>query len=286
MAEQPPRDDGLPRVDVLVPTCERPTALAATLATLIGQTCRTFDVVVADQSDGEAGFDTGETAAIARLRRARGNRVTLLRNLPRRGLAQQRQFLLDQSRVPLVLFVDDDVLLEPDLIERLRRALMRSGAGFVGSAVIGLSFQADERPHQQAIEYWDGPVQPECVAPDGPAWQRHHLHSAANLWHVQQRCRDPGDRLYKVAWVGGCVLYDAAKLRECGGFGFWRELPIDHCGEDVMAQLRVMERFGGCGLLPSGAYHQELATTVADRRIDAPRVLLPAWEGISHVARG
>jgi GT2 family glycosyltransferase len=284
MAEQPPRDDGWPRVDVLIPTRERPTALAATLATLIGQTCRKFDVVVANQSDGKASFDSGETAAITRLLRARGHGVTLLRNFPRRGLAQQRQFLLDQSQAPLVLFIDDDVLLEPDLIERLRRALMQSGAGFVGSAVIGLSFQADERPHQQAIEYWDGPVRPEYVTPDGPAWQRHQLHSAANLWHVQQRRRDNGDRLYKVAWVGGCVLYDAAKLRECGGFGFWRELPPDHCGEDVMAQLRVMARFGGCGLLPSGAYHQELATTVTDRRIDAPRVLAPAWEANGHVA--
>ena len=140
MAEPPPRDDGLPRVEVLVPTCERPTTLAATLATLIGRTCRKFDVVVADPSDGEASFDTGETAAIARLLRARGKSVTLLRNVPRRGLAQQRQFLLDQSRGPLV-------------------------------------------------------------------------------------------------------------------------------------QLRVMERFGGCGLLPSGAYHQELPTTIPNRDINAPEYL-------------
>jgi hypothetical protein len=34
-----------------------------------------------------------------------------------------------------------------------------------------------------------------------------------------------------------------------------------------------MARHGGCGLIPSGAYHQELPTTVRDRRVDAPRVL-------------
>lgn len=94
--------------DVLIPTCNRPTALAATLATLIGQTCREFDLIVADQSDGEPAFHTGETRAIARLLRARGHAVSLLRNLPKRGMAQQRQFLLDQSRAPLVLFLDDD----------------------------------------------------------------------------------------------------------------------------------------------------------------------------------
>jgi hypothetical protein len=75
------------------------------------------------------------------------------------------------------------------------------------------------------------------------------------------------------AWIGGCVLYDSARLRAAGGFGFWRELPPEHCGEDVLAQLRVMARFGGCGLIPSGACHQELPTTVPWRRHDAPRLL-------------
>jgi hypothetical protein len=80
--------------------------------------------------------------------------------------------------------------------------------------------------------------------------------------------------LYRVAWVGGCVLFDTAKLRDAGGFEFWRKLPAEHCGEDVVAQLQVMERYGGCGLLPSGAYHMELPTTIPARSVDAPKVLL------------
>jgi hypothetical protein len=266
------------RVDVLVPTRNRPVALAATLATLVGQTHRAFDVIVSDQSDGGASFDTGEARAVARLLAARGNEVRLLRNLPHRGMAQQRQFLLDQASVGRVLFLDDDVLLEPDLIQRLLDALQASGCGFVGSAVVGLSFRDDVRPHQQAIEFWDGDrVLPERVEPGSAAWARHHLHSAANLWHVQQAHLAAGGatRLYKVAWVGGCVLYDTAKLRAAGAFGFWRQLPAAHCGEDVLAQLRVMARDGGCGLLPSGAYHQELPTTVPERDVDAPKVLQP-----------
>jgi hypothetical protein len=34
-----------------------------------------------------------------------------------------------------------------------------------------------------------------------------------------------------------------------------------------------MDRYGGCGLIPSGVYHQELPTTLADRRVNAPHVL-------------
>ncbi|AKJ27512.1 glycosyltransferase family 2 protein [Caldimonas brevitalea] len=263
------------RVDVLIPTRNRRTALAATLAALIGQSHRAFDVVVSDQSDGEAGYEGGEIASIVRLLEARGHRVSLLRNLPRRGLAQQRQFLLDQAHAPYVLFIDDDVLLEPEVIERLVGVLQSERCGFVGSAVIGLSYRDDVRPHQQSIEFWDGPVRPEQVRPGTPQWQRHVLHNAANLWHVQRELAlAPGEtRLYKLAWAGGCVMYDTAKLREVGGFGFWTELPDEHCGEDVLAQLRVMDRYGGCGVLPSGAYHQELPTTVPQREVDAPKVL-------------
>jgi hypothetical protein len=34
-----------------------------------------------------------------------------------------------------------------------------------------------------------------------------------------------------------------------------------------------MARYGGCGVLPSGAFHQQLPTTVDDRECDAPLVL-------------
>lgn len=43
-----------------------------------------------------------------------------------------------------------------------------------------------------------------------------------------------------------------------------------------MAQLRVMERHGGAGLLPSPAYHQQLDTTVPQRENEAYDVVLEA----------
>lgn len=265
---------GVP-LDVLVPTCRRPAALAVTLACLVGQTLPGFRVIVSDQTEEWDALGEGEVQAVVRVLRARGHPVELHRHLPRRGLAEHRQFLLDRTRAPYVLFLDDDVVLEPDVLARMLRAIRAARCGFVGSAVIGLSHAGDVRPHEQGIEFWDGPVEPEEVRPGTRAWERHRLHNAANLHHVQRRLGLGPDRqrLYKVAWVGGCVLYDAAALRAAGAFAFWRDLPREHCGEDVLAQLRVMARFGGCGLIPSGVYHQELPTTVPDRRVDAPRVL-------------
>jgi GT2 family glycosyltransferase len=263
-------------IDVLVPTCNRPAALAVTLTSLGAQAGGLLRIVISDQSDGAGPFEQPEVQAVLRYLRARGHVVEALRHLPRRGMAEQRDFLLAQAVAPYCLFLDDDVILEPDLVVRLHRAIVSQGCGFVGSALHGLSYHGQHRPAQERIEFWDGPVEPEVVHPGAAAWERHHLHSAANLFHVQTRLAltRHNERHYRVAWIGGCVLFDTAKLRSCGGFSFWRQLPPEHCGEDVLAQLRVMARYGGCGLIPSGAYHMELATTVAVREVDAPKVLL------------
>jgi GT2 family glycosyltransferase len=268
-----------PLLDVLIPTCDRPEALAVTLTSLAAQTLTSFRVVVSDQSERpdlpDGAICAPEVLTPLRLLQARGRGVETHRHLPRRGLAEQRQFLLDHASARYALFLDDDVMCEPDLLERLLAVMLEQQCGFVGMPLVGLSHLDDVRPHQQAVEPWEGPVEPERITPGDPRWVRHHLHSAANAWHVQEqmRLKKSSPLLYKVAWIGGCVLYDVAKLRAVGGFEFWRELPPTHCGEDVLAQLRVMATYGGCGVLPTGAFHQQLPTTVPDRSTDAPYLL-------------
>ena len=333
-----------PCIDVLVPSCGRPAALAVTLASVAAQDWPALRVVVSDQTEGASALGQPEVVAVLRYLRARHRRVETWHHLPRRGMAEQRAFLLAQARAPYSLFVDDDVILEPDLVTRLHEVIAEHGCGFAGSAVHGLSYLGQSRPDEEGIAYWEGRVAPETVAPGGEAWERHRLHNAANLFHLQERLRLMGGdvrvgdvrvgdmrvgdmrvgdmrvgdmrvgdmrvgdvrvgdmrpdelcardvtmdgvragdigagkpsarptRVYKVAWVGGCVLFHTAKLRAAGGFDFWPRLPAEHCGEDVLAQLRVMRTYGGCGILPSGAYHMELRTTLADRKVDAPYV--------------
>lgn len=276
----------VPVVDVLIPTYNRPAALAVTLACLIGQTFRDFSVTIADQSEPEAVGHSGEVQAVISVLRAHGHAVSILRNLPRKGMAQQRQFLLEQSTAPYVLFLDDDLILEPYLIGSLVHAIREEACGLVGSALIGLTHVDDVRPHEQAIAFWQGRVQPEMIRPDTPEWERYKLHNAANILHVsrQMNLSASAPRRYKIAWVGGCVLYNVEKLRQAGEFAFWHDLPAAHAGEDVLAQLRVMEAFGGCGLIPSGVYHQQIPTTIADRTVDAPRYLNIAPDSAYDVA--
>ncbi|MFL5722517.1 MAG: glycosyltransferase, partial [Chloroflexota bacterium] len=230
-------------------------------------------VVVSSQSPETEPVLSDEALAVTRVLRAQGREVEVVRHLPRRGMAEHRQSLLDRATAPYALFLDDDVILEPDLVERLVRSIQIAGCGFIGSALVGLSFDGDRRPDEEAVEFWDGPVTPEVVRPGTPAWDRHRLHNAANLHHLRRSLGAGANRLYRVAWIGGCVLFDTGRLREAGGFTFWTQLPPEHAGEDVEAQLRVAARWGGAGLFPSGAYHQELPTTIPDRRVDAPYVL-------------
>ncbi|MFD1214461.1 glycosyltransferase family 2 protein [Arthrobacter sp. GCM10027362] len=259
-------------VDVLIPCYGRHADLAVTLAGLAGQDSPAFRVVLSDQTEGEPVWEHPAVAAMVRVLRCQGREVRLERHLPRRGMAEQRDYLLSLAAAPLVLYLDSDVWLEPDMLRRLVGAIREAGCGFVGAAVQGLSYLQDERPHEQApFELWEGPVVPERVRRDGPGFSRWTLHNAANLTHVARDLDIPrgGWRLYKVAWVGGCVLFDRQALLDCGGFGFWRQLPPEHAGEDMAAQWKVMERYGGAGLVPSGAVHLESPTTVPNRSVEA-----------------
>lgn len=268
-----------PLVDVLIPSFGRPAELAVTLAGLAAQEDIAFRVIISDQTEGEpASFAAPAVRAMIRVLEAQGHPVQLERHLPRRGLAEHRNFLLGLAQAPGVLFLDDDVWLEPGSLDRMSRALITAACGFVGSAVQGLSYLDDDRPQERAaLSLWpDNRVIPERIRPNSDGFGRWSLHNAANLAHAAAGLGlAPGQwRLYRVAWVGGCVLFDRAALLACGGFDFWDRLPEEHSGEDVAAQWRVMERYGGAGIIPSGAVHLEAPTTVPNRDTDAAHVIL------------
>ncbi len=260
-------------VDVLIPTCGRKTGLAMVLTSLLGQTFTDFDIIISDQSEDEPSYTSIEVQTAVQALEWRGHRVSLHHHLPRRGLAEQRNFLLEQSSASYVHFIDDDVLLDPEVLGRMLHVLQVEGCGFVGCAATGLGYLHDVRPHQQGIELWDGPVRPEPISPDTLplVWHRHLVNNAANPLHLQQRLASNGETIrYKIAWVGGAnVLFDRAKLLSVGGFSWWNRLPVEHAGEEVVVQFLLLRRYGGCGILPSGTYHLGLPTTVEDRRRNA-----------------
>jgi GT2 family glycosyltransferase len=267
-----PVDVAEPVIDVLVPTSGRIAELAVVLAGLAAQDAPVFRLTVSDQSDDHAMAEAPAVQAMLRVLTAQGREVRVLQHLPRRGIAEHRAFLLAQSTAPYVLFLDDDVWPEPGLLATLHHAIEDLGCGVVGAAQQGLSFLGDERPQEQApFSAWTDGVAPERLRKDSPGTERWTLHNAANLTHIAAKTAlpDSGWLPYRVAWLAGCVLYRRSALEAVGGFEFWRDLGENVGGEDVAAQWKVMERFGGAGVLPSGAVHLESPTTIPDRGVDA-----------------
>lgn len=252
-------------VDILLPTCDRLESLILTLSGIAAQSCTDIRVIVADQS----AVPVNGSAVIHTLRRiieSRGGSWEYHQRGPIHGIAEQRDFLLRRATADAVLYLDDDVFMEPWVVQRLLDTLRTQGCGFVGAFPAGLSHRDDVRPDQQIVQWWDGPVRPEVVEPEGPGWERWQLHRAANAYHVA-RSLPPGEtRLYRVAWVASCILYDRRKLLEVGGFSFWDRLPRYHSGEEVLVQNLLMRRFGGCAIMPSGTYYSQVPTTVLNER--------------------
>src|SRR4051794_14353861 len=116
-------------VDILIPAYTRPGALAATLTALVAQTFQDFRVVISDQTEASDLITAYEVVAVVRLLRAQGNEVEVHKHLPRRGMAEQRQFLLDRTTAPYALFIDDDIILEPDMVARLLKAMYEEECG-------------------------------------------------------------------------------------------------------------------------------------------------------------
>ncbi|MEX2541001.1 MAG: glycosyltransferase family A protein [Trueperaceae bacterium] len=250
-------------VDILIPTLDRPQELAVTLAGVAAQSLTDIRVLVADQSETPARAAPA-TATLCRLIEARGGSVDWHCRNGRHGVAEQRDFLLRQASAARVLLLDDDVFMEPWVLAELHRTLEQERAGFVGAFPAGLSYLDDVRPEDQRVEFWDGPVRPEVVEPESPLWERARLHAAANVLHAARDLPTETVRRYKVAWVGACALYDRAKLAAVGGFSFWRQLPEDHAGEEVLVQNLLLRRWGGCAILPSGTYHAEAPTNIGE----------------------
>src|SRR6266487_1774213 len=167
------------------------------------------------------------------------------------------------------------------LIPTYRR---KTGLAVVLSSLLGQTFTdfdvivsdqtEDEDMYLDSIELWMGPIRPEPFTRNSIPWHRHMVNNAANPLHLEQRLApDGGVVRYKVAWIGGAnVLYDRVKLLDVGGFSWWRRLPPEHAGEEVVVQFLLIRKFGGCGILPSGTYHLGLPTTIEDRKFNATEI--------------
>jgi GT2 family glycosyltransferase len=129
----------LPAISLVIPTRDRPQMLAETVASILAGDRLPAEIVVADQSSGPR----------ARLPEREGVDVVHLQ-LSSAGLSRARNAAIAVARHELLVFTDDDVLVETDWLGRLVDALL---AAPPRSAVTGTVLPATTEGHVPSVTH-------------------------------------------------------------------------------------------------------------------------------------
>lgn len=103
-------------VSVIIPTKDRPGELRETVASLLAQTVSPLEILIVDQSQGDGSWRAvserwPSAATSVRLRYFREPAIS--------GATAARNYAMDRAEGEIWLFLDDDVILEPDFIAAL-----------------------------------------------------------------------------------------------------------------------------------------------------------------------
>jgi glycosyltransferase involved in cell wall biosynthesis len=118
---------------VIVPTRDRPVALAACLHALTQQTAPSFEVIVVDDRSTDAAAIASVVAAVPRAQVVRGEG---------RGPAAARNLGAATARAPVLCFTDDDCRPAPEWIEACTVRLAAGASVVAGATHNGLAADA------------------------------------------------------------------------------------------------------------------------------------------------
>lgn len=122
--EAPAADVKEVRFSVVIPTLRRGPLLRMTLEGLLACDPRPAELIVIDADSERSAQEIVDELA----RRDGSWRLRYLTSAP--GLAQQRNLGIDEAKGDVIVFLDDDVQMSPDLLKRL-------GAAYADEAVLG-----------------------------------------------------------------------------------------------------------------------------------------------------
>ena len=114
------------KICVMVCVRDRPTELSLLLQSLRSQTYKNFIVYVLDDCSGTLLSNYHFLACVVNKMNMEGNFIRFFRNDFNLGVSKSRQKLVDlalKTDCDLLMRVDDDVILEPDYIEKLLKVI-------------------------------------------------------------------------------------------------------------------------------------------------------------------
>jgi len=203
----------LPSLAVIIPTLNRPRDLALAVQTLLEQTKLPQELIIVDQSPDDESQRRLEALFAERSRQAEKTRLRYTRDTGITGAAMARNVALDQNVCEVVLFLDDDVELEPDFIEKLLEGYA------VDSGVSGISgIITNYKPGGFATRAWS------WVFVRGPFHDERQ-----SIYHRADELRSKG-RIAVSRFGGGLMSFRADRIH---GQRFDENLQGGSEGEDV-----------------------------------------------------
>jgi glycosyltransferase involved in cell wall biosynthesis len=209
------------RLSVVICTKDRPQELATCLGSIATQRLAPMEVVIVDSSA------TAPEAVVAEFRRRVGYPVELIRAEP--GLPHQRNVGIDAAKGDVVVFLDDDVVLEDEYLEEIARVYEADASRAIGG--VGGAQVPDPTPRE---------------SPAMRAFRRFFLLSC----HGRGRVKLSGRAEYllsptqpvDVEFLSGCNM---SYRREVFGAGlrFDERLRGYALGEDLQFSYRVSRRW-------------------------------------------
>ena len=235
--------------DLIVCTRNRPGELTRVLHSIAEQATLPETVLVVDSSDADASADVVEGL---RASWPSGSNLALQRSGP--GLPHQRNVGVDATGRPIVCFLDDDVVLEPDYFVAIGAAFAEDHDGRIGG--VGATIV-------------DQPPRPRLWRLDAMIGLDSHRQGAVLRSGRNVRVYSPRAEPLDVEWLAGLAT---AYRREVLAAHRPNEALIVE-GEDVEFSYRVVQDWRLVVLPHARVHHVESATNRPDRVEVAAREL-------------
>lgn len=245
-------------VSILLPTFNRGGRLPVCVNSVLGQSYRNWELLICDDDSTD---DTDEIGS--RLVRC-DSRIRYIKNQAHKGLPRTRNVGISLSNGSLIQFIEDDMVLESDCIEKLIGVFIQFNTEMKFGAVapsLQDEYQGQGSPSRSILDYgWrmsNRKMKEPCTF--NPLTGIVHYHFSRNYSGVRE-----------VPSVHACSLYSKQALEEIGGYDEKTYLG-NYLYEETDLNLRL--RKSGYRLLfqPAAIMHHRLESASGGCRVDAKR---------------
>ncbi|MDD5288141.1 MAG: glycosyltransferase family 2 protein [Dehalococcoidales bacterium] len=214
-------------ISIILPTYNRAYCVGRTIDAILSQSYHNWELIICDDCSPD------ETQKIANFYCQHDRRVRYHRNHKRLGLPGNRNQGINLSLGNLIYFIEDDVVLEPNCLEKLFRAFKQLETN--GIRVGGIGPRTFEPPKKGKLLQLERQVA-------GRARQRMKIPAFIDRWtglmyqNFALDCRDVMETVLVPSWS----LFDKKAVRAVGGYesSAYNRFNFSHEETDLFVRLK------------------------------------------------